>query len=337
MFKSARIKLTLFYLAILLVFSLTLTLGTRMLAEREFDSSNFAQRNVVHRLFLRLYSIPPNPDSSFTDEQKTQTTRVRQQLNDDVIFINLAALVIGGILSYWYAGQALQPIEEAHKAQQRFASDASHELRTPLANMRLENEVFLRQKKFAESEAKKLIQSNLEEVQRLESLANNLLSLTQYGHASLPLAPVAIEGVFAQAQNQVAKFATTRQVKFDCKLAAAQVIGNTDSLEQLLVIVLDNAIKYGPKSGTIFIHGKRDDGHYRLTVRDEGDGIAPEDLPHIFERLYRGDKARTGGSGGYGLGLALAAEIARGNHASLSAANVPRSGAIFTLRIPVVK
>ncbi len=130
MFKSARVKLTLFYLAILLAFSLTLTLGTRILAGREFDNADTAQRGAVHRLFLHLYSIPPQPDSSFVNMQQGQADLVRQHLNDDVILINLGALVIGGLLSYWYADRTLRPIEAAHEAQKRFAADASHELRT---------------------------------------------------------------------------------------------------------------------------------------------------------------------------------------------------------------
>lgn len=336
MFKSARVKLTLFYLTILLIFSLMLTLGTRALAEREYDNSNTAERGAVRDLFLHLYSIPPRPDSSFVNVQQNQAELVRQHLNDDVILINLAALVIGGLLSYWYAGRALRPIEEAHESQKRFASDASHELRTPLANLRLENEVFLRQKTFKPAEAKNLIQSNLEEVQRLESLAGNLLSLTQYEQAQLPLEPCDIKTILSQALHRVDRLAKAKATQFEQHVEGAKIVGHAESLEQLLVIVLDNAIKYGPAESTVAIAGEPRDGRYNLQVRDNGLGIDGTDLPHIFERLYRGDKARTGGSGGYGLGLALAAEIARANRASLTAANAAAgSGAVFTLSLPL--
>ncbi len=107
------------------------------------------------------------------------------------------------------------------------------------------------------------------------------------------------------------KLADAKGVTFARHITPKLVAGNAESLVQLLVIILDNAVKYGPAKGTVFLDGTTIDGHYALSIRDQGPGIAAADLPHIFERLYRGDKARTGGSGGYGLGLSLAQEIAR--------------------------
>src|ERR1044072_4369389 len=179
MFRSARWKLTAFYLAILLVFSLTLTTGIRLFAERELRASNDAQR-IEFRGFadsgLRL--LLPHPERDFMDVQRSQTSLARQHLNRDLVLLNLTALVVGGFLSYWFAGRTLRPIRRAHEAQARFTADASHELGTPLANIRAENEVFLRQKKFSDSDARDLIESNLEEVQRLEQLSSDLLGLT---------------------------------------------------------------------------------------------------------------------------------------------------------------
>jgi two-component system, OmpR family, sensor histidine kinase CiaH len=337
MFHSARLKLTMFYLAILLVFSLTITLSTRGLAQHEFDDSDVAQRGAVHRLFLRLYSIPPPPTYQFNSMQQDQAAEVRDRLNRDVILINLAALIIGGVLSYWYAGRTLKPIEDAHEAQRRFAADASHELRTPLANLKLENEVFLRQKSFKPKEAKQLIESNLEEVQRLESLAVNLLSLTQYEQAELKLQTLDVKSLVTDAITQVAKLADAKKVTFEQDVASAHVLGNAESLTQLLVIVLDNALKYGPDKSKVFIDGAQNDGRYSLSIRDQGSGIALVDLPHIFDRLYRGDKARTSSTGGYGLGLALAREIARANEATITARNIKGSGARFTIILNAAK
>ena len=331
MFHSARLKLTVFYLAILFAFCLTITLSTRLLAQHELDNSDVAQRGALHNLFLRLYSIPPPPTKDFSSMQDDQASVIRRRLNDDVILINFGALIIGGVLSYWYAGRTLRPIEDAHEAQRRFAADASHELRTPLANLKLENEVFLRQKSFKPKEAKELIESNLEEVQRLESLAGNLLSLTQYEQAELKLKPLDVKSLVADALDQVTKVAEAKKVTFEQNVTQAKVMGNAESLTELLVIVLDNAIKYGLAEGKVFITGVKTDGQYELGIRDQGQGIAEADLPHIFERLYRGDKARTGSAGGYGLGLALAQEIARANEATITASNVREGGALFSL------
>ena len=343
MFHSARLKLTGFYLAILLCFSLACTFGVRALADREFAHENDVQRQTVGVLERHAWGVaddfllPPKPMHDFTSVQQDQDSLVHKHLNEDLLYLNLLALVVGGFLSYWYAGRALKPIAEAHEAQKRFAADASHELRTPLANMQVENEVFLRQKSFTETEARDQIASNLEEVQRLESLASNLLALTQYEQASLKLSAIPVKKVLDAALAHNAKNMAARHVVIDEKVAEARVLGHDESLEQLFTIVLDNAIKYGPDGGTIHLTGKRSGGEYALSVRDEGPGISQKDLPFIFDRLYRGDKARTTKAEGYGLGLSLAKQIAIANQASITASNAKAGGAEFTIGLDIAK
>lgn len=333
-FHSARLKLTVFYLAVLLAFCLTLTLSIRFLAERDFTHAGVGERGIVRRLLFNQYSVPPEPPSTFNQYQSDQDDVVHRHLNEDVIIINLAALVLGGWLSYWYAGRALKPIEDAHEAQARFAADASHELRTPLASMQVENEVFLRQKSFDKQEARQLIESNLEEIQHLENLAGNLLALTQYGgHARLQLVTVSVQTIVDAAVEHTAKTAADKNVSVEQEVSGATVAGDFDSLVQLLVIILENAIKYGPAGAHVRVVGAKRSSRYYLSVRDEGPGIAAADLPHIFERLYRGDKSRSGKVSGYGLGLSLAKEIAAANHASIEAGNYT-NGAVFTITLP---
>ncbi len=337
MFRSARLKLTVFYLAVLLAFSLTLTTGIRLFADRELRASNNVQRSEI-RDFTRsgLGLLLPHPESDFEDVQRNQTDLARQHLNRDLILLNMTALVVGGILSYWFAGRTLAPIRRAHETQARFAADASHELRTPLANMSVENEVFLRQKKFSDAEARELIESNLEEVRRLESLSSNLLALTQYGQTELPMGDVEVQDIIDDATSQSEKTLASRGIKIAQKLTRAKVHINAESMTRLLVILLDNAVKYGPEKSTIYIAGAKHGGSYVLTVRDEGAGIADKDLPHIFDRLYRGDSARTRTkASGYGLGLALAREIARANYAEITAYNHAQGGAVFSLELPL--
>jgi two-component system, OmpR family, sensor histidine kinase CiaH len=343
MFHSARLKLTAFYLAILLCFSLVLTFGVRTFALHEYDESNDAQQQAVRVLEKNAFGVsesfllPPKPIKLFANVQQDQGSLVRRHLRDDLIELNLCALVIGGILSYWYAGRTLKPIAKAHDAQKRFAADASHELRTPLANMQLENEVFLRQKSFSEDDARGLITSNLEEVQRLESLAGNLLALTQYERANLRLAAVPIGSVIKDVLAHSGKALESRKAQVEQNIAAARITGHRESLERLFTIVLDNAIKYGPEGGKVFVTGKKVSGHYELSIRDEGPGIAPADLPHIFDRLYRGDKARSTRAEGYGLGLSLARQIADANGATIEADNAKPKGAVFTIVLQSAK
>ena len=336
MFRSARVKLTLFYLAALLVFSLAMTFAFRTYADAEYGHSNHDQDADVRRLFNDYDMQGPPPSSNFASFQAEEASAWQQHLDRDLTKIDIFTLVIGGLLCYWYAGRALKPIEEAHETQKRFVADASHELRTPLTNLRLENEVFLRQKGFTEAEARDLISSNLEEVQRLQQLSSNLLDLTQYGQVALKLGPVGVAHIAEVAAKQSHALAEAKGVKIVQSVPEATALGDHDSLVQLMCILLDNAVKYGPENGTVTIKGERRGSQFVLQVIDEGEGIKEDDLPHIFDRLYRGDKARSGKVGGYGLGLSLAQEIVHANRAHLSAHNNANGkGACFELRLEV--
>jgi signal transduction histidine kinase len=334
MFRSARFKLTLFYLAAVLTVSLTMSIGTRWLAQREYEHSNNVARGTLNSIIRRLYGVPDMRRDIYSF-QDVQEERVRQRLNEYVLMINLAAFVIGGFGSWWFAGRTLRPIEEAHEAQKRFASDASHELRTPLTAIKTENEVFLRQKDFSQQEARELIQSNLEEVERLERLATSLLQLTQFESTKLTLKAVDVKAIAAAAVKQTQK--THPTVQLTQNMAAGKVVAHKESMTQLLAILLDNAYKYSPAGKPVMIWGESRDGHYAIEVQDQGPGIAPKDLPYIFDRLYRGDKARSSSVPGHGLGLALAKQIAIANQAELSATTGKHGGARFTVVLPGVQ
>ncbi|HEY5668335.1 MAG TPA: ATP-binding protein [Candidatus Saccharimonadales bacterium] len=333
MFRSARLKLTLFYLGIIVLFNLMVTMSVRVYAEHEFLRANTEQRSEVRQWVVQFFEaqIGKRPENAINTIQDNQVEQVRRHLNDGLLIINLGALAIGGILSYWFAGRTLRPIEEAHEAQARFTADASHELRTPLANMRLENEVFLRQKHFTEDEAREQLISNLEEIQRLERLSGNLLALHQYGQVSLTRMPANVRSIIDTSINPLQAVARTKNVHIELQIDPARVLVHHDSIVQLLNILLDNALKYGATGGEVLLQGKKRGGVYLLAVKDKGPGIAAGDLPHIFNRLYRGDKARSAKVAGYGLGLALAKEIAEANSATLTACNNQGGGACFEL------
>lgn len=338
MFRSARLKLTLFYLATLLAFSLTLTVGIRIFTEYELSKSFTAQQGDFRELARNgLSLLIPHPEDDFADAQSYRAQVIRHNLNRDLIILNMAALVAGGLVSYWFAGRTLKPIAQVHEAQARFVADASHELRTPLANIRAENEVFLRQKAFSAAETRELVQSNLEEVQRLEHLSRDLLALSQYGQNDLPKELVSIKTAVREAVAQTDSLLQARSVKVERQLGDGSVRANRESLVRLLVILIDNAVKYGPEGGKIYIAGVHHAAHYVITVRDEGPGIDPKDAPHVFERLYRGDPARAQTTSGYGLGLALAQEIVQAHNGSIKTYNAPQGGAVFSVQLPVGK
>lgn len=339
MFESARLKLTVFYLAALLTFSIVLTFGLHAFVQAEFDRSNDAQRGVVQQLGQRYWTRSfdpdaPHPAQNFAQLQDEQAQKTQDRLTREFVLLNIGVFVVGALVSYWYAGRTLRPIQEAHELQKRFTSDASHELRTPLASMRLENEIFLRQKKFTDTEVRDQVGSNLEEVLRLERLTTSLLDLTRYESGALKTRKIPVRDIVRAALTAAEKLPAAAKNKFENTAAKATVIGNKDSLVQLVSILLDNAVKYGPQDGIIEIGGAVQGGVYILTVRDHGKGIDEADLPRIFERMYRGDKARSNAVPGHGIGLSLAQQIADANGAQLIAENHPDGGAVFSVIVP---
>ena len=339
LFHSARLKLTAYYFAIIAILCLLLTFGVRSITNYELRRSDDARLGTVQQLFRRYtdlgdnYGLGSPGGRYFVNAQEQQADDTRSRLNRDLVLMDVGLLLIGAALSYWYAGRTLKPIEEAHEQQKRFTSDASHELRTPLASMRLENEVFLRQRHFDEKAARTQIASNLEEVDRLERLATNLLALSRYETGEVSHEPVVIGEVVDEAIARVRRGKMAAKIRFVQEVTAARVDVNADSITELLTILFDNAVKYGPKDGTVEIAGRLLDEQYVLTVRDHGPGISDEDLPHVFERMYRGDKARSNKVAGHGIGLSLARQIAAANEATLEAGNALGGGAVFTLTL----
>lgn len=333
MFKSARLKLTIFYAAAIIVMSLVLTFGTREIADRIFEHSNAAQRPGIRALLRHEVGYPLLTGPDFGKFETLNEKNAENQLNIYVIYINLAAFVVGVCVSYWYAGRTLKPIEEAHETQARFASDASHEIRTPLTAMRTENEVFLRQKSFTEEQARQLINSNLEEINRLDQLSSNLLAMSKIDDGRpLKLSNVSAGEIKDKALDFTAKIYPDDVKRIEVGVKDASFKANADSLAQILFIFIENAIKYGPKDKPIILKSKEKADIYQFMVDDSGPGIDPADLPHIFDRLYRADKSRSS-IPGHGLGLSLALSIAKANNAGLSAANLKKGGARFILSL----
>ncbi|HUY53524.1 MAG TPA: ATP-binding protein [Candidatus Dormibacteraeota bacterium] len=336
MFKSARVQLTFFYLiAIVFVSSLT-TFGIRIVAQNAFEHQNSDTRNEISSLIREQVGIPLFI-SPLQKIQQEHDADAQKQLLEWTVYFNILAIIIGGPISYWFAGRTLKPIEDAHKLQAKFASDASHELNTPLSVMKTENEVFLRQKSFTETEARNQIVSNLEEVQRLELLTNNLLALSDFTqHGKIKLSSIKSAEV---ANHAVSQFSKTYSIndRIEASIDNHKIFGNLESLSQIIVIFLDNALKYSPKNSKIHLIGKRHKNNFVFSVVDNGPGIARKDMPLIFERLYRSDMSRSSKIPGHGLGLALAKEIANANQAGLSVSNNADKGATFNLIVNLTK
>ncbi len=229
----------------------------------------------------------------------------------------------------------LDRLETAFVAQRRFLADASHELRTPLTAIRGNADVLRRQ---AESwtilpdreDTIAALDDLRRESARMSRLVADLLLLARADapETLAPLLPVRLDTIAAEAVRTVEAVATGQSLVMSGD--ATTVIGDQDRLRQLVIILVDNAVRHTPETGSIRVIVSRDDlRRPTLTVHDDGEGIAPEHLPHIFERFYRVDSARARATGGTGLGLAIARSIASDHDATIEVASVRGQGTTF--------
>ncbi|MCL4384314.1 HAMP domain-containing histidine kinase [Patescibacteria group bacterium] len=270
-----------------------------------------------------------------SDQQLFNEARTRLAL--DIGLTNLVILVVAGGASYFLAGKTLAPIERMVEEQKRFISDASHELRTPLTALKTEIEVALREKRISSQEAREMLESNLEEVNKMQMLSNYLLSLNRYQNKTVPLPmdKVPLKSVMEKAIKQVQRTAATKQMKIKKNLQEAAVWGNEMSLVELFVIFLDNAIKYSQPGSAIEI-SLQPVGNYAVAeISDQGMGIDQKDLPHIFDRFYRADLSRSKiKTDGYGLGLAIAKNIIDLHQGRVEVESILEKGSKFTIFLP---
>jgi signal transduction histidine kinase len=228
---------------------------------------------------------------------------------------------------------AYQQVEQALHAQRRFVADASHELRTPLTTLRGNLGLLEREPPIRAEDRLAVISDTVEECDRLIRLTNNLLTLARADSGlvlkreRVPLAPF-IDDVCRQAQL----LAPQRFIQCENTLDQA-VLGDRDALKQVLLILLDNALKHTPPAGAIAITTSSADGGVTIGVRDSGPGIAPDALPHIFERFYRVETSRT--SAGTGLGLAIAKELVEAQGGQIAVQSQIGKGSVFAITLPL--
>jgi signal transduction histidine kinase len=309
MYQSATLKLTGWYLLILMTISIIFSFSIYGITSN--DVSNRLQHFETNLQRSPGFMATP-PDSLRVD----QSQQASENLAIELFYANLLILLVGGGGSYFLARRTLRPIEKAHEEQSRFTSDASHELRTPLAVMKAELEVTLKDKKSTNSELREVLESNLEEVEKLTQLSETLLNLSMLEHSKLEKK----EFNFTElAQDCVRRFAQPKDrilIKADKKV---MVMGNTSAIGELLSILIDNALKYSPDLSLVSITINKRQKNAVFEITNTGSGISKDKLPHIFDRFYRADDSRTSGKQkGYGLGLSLAKRIVEIHNGELS-------------------
>ena len=314
MFSGARIKLMETYTAILMIISIAFSVVIGVIATQEIRRPfDFFPAAVTQSI----------GSDTFHDVFEQRINDANFRITIVLIMVNVVILIVGSIGSYFLAQWTLRPIEKAMEHQARFVGDASHELRTPLAAIAMENEVMLREKKPTTKQLRDQVQSNLDEIGKLQRLTNYLLDLNQ--DDAVVLTNTDLGMIIDEALNLNNKQAISKQIIIENKVTAQSILTNAGALTEIISIIVNNAIKYSPKQSTVTISGDQ----RSLSVVDQGSGIAEADLPHIFDRFYRAEKSRT--SEGYGLGLSLAQHLAKRIGATITAGNNSDHGAVFTI------
>jgi signal transduction histidine kinase len=253
-------------------------------------------------------------------------------LLESLFLVSMFGLAASAGITWLVVHRALTPIRSALSHQRNFVADAAHELRAPLAILRTAAELWL--EPGSDDDQQEAVEQVLSQGAHLARLVDDLSLLAR-----------ADSGAVSIAQERVNLSALTRETVAGVELVAEElgialevqtddgwVRGDAGRLRQLLLILLDNALKHAVGSKTITITVRRQGSQVVVAVRDSGLGVDPEDLPHLFDRFYRTDRARSGE--GSGLGLAIAQWIAQAHDGQIRAGNAPAGGAVFTVTLP---
>lgn len=245
--------------------------------------------------------------------------------------------ILGG--GEWAALLVLTDLTEVQRTEQMrrdFISNVSHELRTPLAAVRALAETL--EQDLDDPAAAEVVERILAQVERMAALVDELLDLSRIeaGAIKLAIEPVPVRAAAEEAMKTLESRAQAAAVRLELAVDdAAVVAADRQALVRMMTNLLDNAIKYSPRGGTVRLAAWPEGDAVALVVDDEGPGIAPEHLPRVFERFYKGDPSRA--SEGVGLGLAIVKHLARAHGGSVAAENRPEGGARFTVRLPAAK
>ena len=232
--------------------------------------------------------------------------------------------------------QMLQRIESAVTRITQFTADASHELRTPVALIRTRAEVTLAKPR-SKDEYIEALKEVLAESERTTALIENLMTLARAdsGSETLNFDKINISEIAGEVCAQARTLTEAKQLQWSANIpeSAIWVRGDANALRRLLLILIDNAVKYTPPTGSVSLALQRNGTHAEIHVRDTGIGIPESDLPHIFERFYRADKARSRELGGAGLGLSIGHWIANAHGGEIRVES-SSGGSVFLVLLP---
>ena len=246
----------------------------------------------------------------------------------------LAFLLLNMRLSHW----VVRPVEEAWRQQQQFIADASHELKTPLTVITANDSILLSQPDATINSQRQWIESTETEAHLMQDLVNDMLYLAKSDASKQPLeyGQVDFSNLVTSQVLQFEAVAFEKGVQIDAQVQEGVTLyGDASRLQRLVGVLLDNACKYVDDNGQIILSLKATDKESTLQVRNTGSVVDKEDIPHLFDRFYRSDKARTRGEGGFGLGLSIAKSIVDDHKGTISVASNETDGTTFIVTLPL--
>jgi len=296
-----------------------------------------------YRVLNVKVELPPQArrENMAADVSQIQLIRnidAEQEILDNLLLVisigTVLALVVTVVAGFFLAGRAMNPIRRSWEQQQQFVADASHELRTPLAVIRSHTELMLRHPDSTVEEQSQHLSSIYSESTRMSKLVQHLLTLAKQdsGVQQIVRAPVDLAPLLTELGEEFHLIAEVAGIELNTEMEAPLAVQvDAERIRQLLVILLDNAIKYTPAPGIVRMTCKLQHGQLELVVTDTGIGIPAAEVPQIFDRFFRGDKVRSREQGGTGLGLSIAKWIVDAHGGRIRVDS--REGAGTTMRV----
>lgn len=265
----------------------------------------------------------------------TSELKVVNNLLYAFVIVGIIMLILIFFLTKLLANRYIKPVKEAFEKQKQFISDASHELKTPLSVIHTNTDVLLSNKEDLIVNQLKWVEHIKTETERMKLLTNDLLYLAEMDdkHTDIIFAPFnishAVESVILTMEGVIYE----KQVNLDYQIEPnITTTGNVEQMKQLVMILLDNAIKYTNTQGLITLELRKRHNEVILEITNTGTGISKEHLEKIFDRFYRNDPSRSRKYGGYGLGLAIAKSIVEKHKGKISVKSNPNEMTTFTVR-----
>lgn len=302
----------------------------------ELVQSSNQSSGLLRAYSLRYYIETDNGETRIAFSDASSDIAAMAELVVSSLLIGILALLAFFFVSLLLANFALRPVEAAWIRQKQFVADASHELKTPLTVILANGKILLSHPEKTIAQQSQWVENTQSEGERMKSLVEDLLFLakTDDGAARELLSDVNLSDI---AQGSILSFASlafeTGITLRDSIQPGVVLTGSEPKLRRLCGVLLDNALKYVNRQGTVEICLRTENGNAILRVHNTGSHIPAEELPHLFERFYRVDRARS--AGGYGLGLSIAQSIAKAHGGKITVSSTAEAGTAFVVTLPL--